>query len=44
MNMIHEYVAKVHKLIEVPRNELRRKVYVEHKSEYEDLLETFEQT
>ena len=43
MNMIHEYVAKVHKLIEVPRNELRIKVYVEHKSEYEDLLETFEQ-
>lgn len=42
MNIIQEYVRKVHELIEVPRNELRKKVYVEHKKEYEELLEKYE--
>lgn len=41
--MIRDYVAKVHELVEVPRNELRYKVYVEHRLEYSDLLEKFEQ-
>ncbi len=43
MNMIHEYVAKVHELVEIPRNELRKKVYVENRLEYKELLEKFEQ-
>ncbi len=42
MNIIHEYVAKVHELVEVPRNELREKVYMENQVEYRDLLEKFE--
>lgn len=41
--MIHEYVAKVHELVEIPRNELRKKVYVENRLEYKELLEKFEQ-
>ncbi len=43
MNVIHEYVAKVHELVEIPRNELRKKVYVENRLEYKELLEKFEQ-
>lgn len=43
MNILHEYIAKVHELVEVPRNELRQKVYVERQLEYSDLLEKFEQ-
>lgn len=43
MNLIREYVTIVHELIEVPRNELRKKVYEEHKTEYKDLLEKYEQ-
>lgn len=43
MNILHEYVQKVHDLIEVPRDDLRKKVYQEKKMEYADLLEKFEQ-
>lgn len=43
MNLINEYVMKVHELIEVPRNELRKKVYAENKTEYKELLEKYEQ-
>lgn len=42
MNIIREYVTKVHELIEVPRNELRRKVYLENRLEYRELLEKYE--
>lgn len=42
MNIIHEYVAKVHELVEVPRNELREKVYMKNQTEYIELLEKFE--
>ncbi len=42
MDMIRDYAMKVHELIEVPRNELRRKVYLENRLEYSDLLEEFE--
>ncbi len=42
-NPIEEYTKMVHELIEVPRNELRRMVYGEHKMEYQELLEKYEQ-
>ncbi len=43
MDLIAEYSSKVHELIEVPRNELRRLVYGEGKEEYRELLEKYEQ-
>lgn len=43
MNMIEYYAGKVHEWIEVPRDELRRKVYGENKLEYKEILEKYEQ-
>ena len=40
---IEQYAAKIHELIEVPRNELRQKVYGKKQLEYCDLLERYEE-
>ena len=42
MGIIQDYAIQIHELVEKPRNELRRKVYAEHKMEYSELLEKFE--
>ena len=39
---IRDYIYKVHKLIEVPRNELRYKVVTNQGKVYQKLLEQYE--
>ncbi len=43
MDFIADYSSKVHEWIEVPRNELRRLVYIEGREEYRELLQKYEQ-
>ena len=40
--MLKKYVEIVHKLIEIPRNELRAKKYIERDSSVEKTLDNYE--